>query len=355
MLFFHKVINVQYSEPFFACFNAKMRFNVKRLNVIFISVFLILVFVSTFKLLGQDRDYNNYYNWFSYAKNIQGETKELSFLFLRYVIHNFLDGSITILFFFYAVLGVFFKLLAIKKYSPIPYFSLFLYVSMYFPLHEYTQIRVGVAAGLILLSIPEIVRDRCFIFLFKIGLATLFHWSAVYAIFPYILIRFFSLRFIFVLPLWGVFFSLFKEQLLIVINKIISFIPLLGYYYSTHSGHDESFNVFNILFLMNLCVWFVIFALSPKRVLFTKNIFSVSFVFFSFSVFSYLIFAFLGKPVISFRLYELLNVSLLLLLPGFACFFKQKNILTLVFVMYGAINMYHLLFDVDIFPNFNMG
>lgn len=337
------------------CFHTKIRPRVSRLNVIFISVFLILVFISTFKLLGHDRDYNNYYNWFSYVENIQGETKEISFLFLRYIVHNFLDGSITILFFFYAVSGVFSKLFAIKKYSSLPYLSLFLYLSMYFPLHEYTQIRVGVAAGLILLSIPDLVRNRSFIFLFKIGLATMFHWSAAYAVFPYFLISFFSLRFIFVLPFLGLFFSLLKAQLLIAINKVVSFAPFLSYYYSTHSGHDDYFNVFNILFLMNLCVWFVIYFLSPKCVLFTKNIFSVSFVFFSFSIFSYLLFAFLGKPVISFRLYELLNVSLLLLLPWFVCFFKQKRILTLVVVMYGVINMYHLLFDVNIFPNFSMG
>ena len=335
--------------------NMRKKLNILFGCVFFVAIYIFLVWVSTFRVLGEDRDYNNYLNWFSYSGNVQEGTKELSFLFFRYVINSYLGGEVVILFLLYAVLGVFFKLLAIKKYSNIPYLSLFIYLVMYFPLHEYTQIRAGVAAGLILLAIPDLVKNNGLHFFLKIGFAVLFHWSAAYVFLLYPLVNFLSLRFVYSLPMLGVFLLFFKDYFSAFIGFVFSVIPSLDYYYSTHSGHDESFNVFNFLFLMNFSIWLVIAFFCPKKKLYIKNNFSVSFAFFSFSVFSYLLFSSLGKPVVSFRLYELLNISLLFLLPGFVMCFKQK-IIPFVFVFaYGFINMYHLVFNVDIFPSLGLG
>lgn len=59
----------------------------------------------------------------------------------------------------YAILGVTLKLIAIRRYSLLPIFSIFTYISMYFILHEMTQIRAGVATAIFLFALEDI-KDR---------------------------------------------------------------------------------------------------------------------------------------------------------------------------------------------------
>ncbi|WP_256742632.1 EpsG family protein, partial [Cronobacter sakazakii] len=52
------------------------------------------------------------------------------------------------------------KLHAIKKISSSPILSLIIYIAFYYILHDMTQIRAGVAAGLFLLAIRELASGK---------------------------------------------------------------------------------------------------------------------------------------------------------------------------------------------------
>ena len=87
------------------------------------------------------------------------------------------------MFLIYALLGVGLKWFSLKKLSPLFFFSIVVYISNYFILNEMIQIRAGVASGIILLSIIPLYERHLGRFLFFIACATLFHYSAIIAVF----------------------------------------------------------------------------------------------------------------------------------------------------------------------------
>ena len=66
----------------------------------------------------------------------------------------------------------------LKSFPHLYFLSVLTYFSYFFLLHEMTQIRVGVASGIILLSVPDIYNRNAKAFAFKNILAILFHYSA---------------------------------------------------------------------------------------------------------------------------------------------------------------------------------
>ncbi len=79
----------------------------------------------------------------------------------------------------YAVLGVLLKAFAIQKYLGRSFFSLLVYLCLFYVIHEYTQIRAGVAIGIFLLSIGDIAQRKPAAYFIKTLFAILFHYSAI--------------------------------------------------------------------------------------------------------------------------------------------------------------------------------
>lgn len=71
------------------------------------------------------------------------------------------------------------KWIAIQKILPYSFLAVMLYLSHYYTLHELTQIRAGVASGLVLLCIPAICDRHMNRFFILALLACLFHYSAL--------------------------------------------------------------------------------------------------------------------------------------------------------------------------------
>lgn len=114
-----------------------------------------------------------------------------------------------ILFLSVAAIVVTMNLWAYRKYSPYFVLSVVAYYSNYFYPGTMTAMRQGLAAGIVLCGMSFLVDNdkKTAWFLLAVGIATLFHFSAIFALFGFLLYRLnFSSRILFILVI-GAFLS----------------------------------------------------------------------------------------------------------------------------------------------------
>jgi hypothetical protein len=148
-------------------------------NLIFILIGVLLFFVAGFRPADVDRDYQNYVDFFYQNPTIKDSVLEPSFIIISSFVHTFLFGQALYLFIIYALIGVTLKMIAIKQLSNFQFTSLLIYFSYLFILQDMTQIRAGVATGLLLLCIKPLYERDLKKFLFFSALAICFHYSAI--------------------------------------------------------------------------------------------------------------------------------------------------------------------------------
>jgi hypothetical protein len=217
-------------------------------------------------------------------------------------------------------------------------------------LHDYTQIRAGVSAGIFLLAVHDLSEGNRSAYLKKIVIACLFHWTALILIPVYFIVRKFSIQFFLVLPFGGIAVYLSKINIESFLVKLIQDYPALLFYYMSHSGHDSAINIFNMINLAFLGLFVGIYIIIfMEREEFSKvelDLFKI----FSLSLFSFYFFAILNKPVVAFRLFEYLNIVLLLLIPSVVLKFKQWYLATIFFIAFFLVYFYHLIVNVQVIP-----
>ncbi|MXS70331.1 hypothetical protein GSF70_03800 [Flavobacteriaceae bacterium W22] len=292
------------------------------INLIAIISAIILILVSGLRARGVDRDFF-IYKGFWMTKKLRGNVED-SFYFIRNFIKEDLGLDFQYLLLTYAFLGVSIKLISIRKLSPLFWGSLLIYFSNYYILHEFTQIRIGVATGFLLMSLYFLSDKKYILFYFFAIIAVFFHQSCFFVlVFPVIQNTEKNLRFYYLVVPLGYLFYFFNTYLnfKIPIPSLQEKIDL--YETATESGFmkDEKTNVFNALFLIRISILNIILYFAKK----IHNNFSGVYLFvkiYSFSLFSYL---FLSKiPVFAFRIQELLGVVEIILIPCIIFIFPQK-------------------------------
>ncbi len=313
-------------------------------------IFLILVPLVGLRLLGQDADYFNYLNLLTLKNSLELLTKEFGFRILLEINSLVFNSSVSAFFLIFAILGISIKFFAFTKISPIPLLSLVLYLFSYFLLHDYTQIRAGVASGIFLLGLQDLSEGKRYQYFKKVIWACLFHWTALVMIPIYFIVKRFSLNFFVLLPFIGIFVFLSRINFEQYIIAAISDYPALALYYTSHSGHNSTINIFNLINVGFLAIFIGIYSI----IYFLKEEFSSLeidlFKVFSLSIFSFYFFAILNKPVVAFRIFEFLNISLLLLIPYVVLKFKQWYLASLFFMAFFLLYFYHLLVNVRVIP-----
>lgn len=237
--------------------------------------------------------------------------------------------------FFYALTSLSVKVFTINRLSINPYLVLLFYFSYFFLLHEMTQIRISLAAGIFLISLIPFLNEKRMTFAGLILLATCFHYSAIL----YLIILLFNTdKFnknlysgVLVLSL------LFGIIKLPVLNLLGNFnasnisTKLATYIVTSQNGSIEV-NVFNSLNILNiLCSFYFIFAVKQeiltkdkKLMLFLKcNILSI----FLLSLLS-------GAPAFAMRFSQLFSVAQIFLFTYLLRYlpFKKLNVFILVIV-----------------------
>jgi hypothetical protein len=151
-------------------------------------VFLVLLLALFAGLRSGDwvTDLYGYRAWYAENYRIQELLAKPALAFQRDPAYFFLTSfflSIKVPFelflFGYALVCVSLKVKGIVKMSNAPYWSLLLYGSTFYMLHELVQIRAGAASALFLLGIPFLVQGRRTAYVLLILLASCFHYSAL--------------------------------------------------------------------------------------------------------------------------------------------------------------------------------
>lgn len=221
-----------------------------------IAIFITLVLLTSlaaFRPAGVDRDYLQYV----FLLYEERPFMEPTFYYLSFVLKALFTNPVLPLFLLYAMVGVIFKIFAIKKISDYWLLSTVIYVSYSFTLHDMTQIRVGAAIGFLLLAIPSLYERNFLQFVALITLATLFHYSAAIMVILW-----------FIKPLkinrWFYFFLLTGSYVMVryieaAIFNIFAFFPEA--FQARALNYDNDFggelNIFNTWQLMRCAISFV--------------------------------------------------------------------------------------------------
>lgn len=313
-------------------------FSTKKRNLESIALFFALFIASLFQVFGHSVDYSTYLDFLK-GVSIQNPPIEPFAFFLR----DLSRGHHLVFFGAFAFVGITTKLIAISSLSKYYYLSLIAYLSSYFFLHDYTQIRAGVASGFFLISLNDLNTRNFKPYMIKTFIAISFHISAIVMLPLYIVCRF-RLSLFKILPVLGFLIAILNIDLQNFVLKILSVNNFFFELYTQKKGHSGVINVFNLISISYLLLFYlltIIVLRLDKTDFLLYKIFSVSlFIFFGLSV--------LQMPVITFRIYEYLNIVLIILLANLPAYFKQRNLIMIAVVIYFVLFLYHLIFNVHI-------
>lgn len=300
---------------------------------------ILLFFTAAFRGDG-DFDYSGYV--YMLHRN-DSFTVEPTFVLFSYIINEFLDGNSIYLFIFYAILGVSFKMFAIKQLTELWFLSVVIYVSNFFVLHEMTQIRAGVASGLLLMCIKPLYERNLKVFLLLSSLAFLFHFSAII---------FFPLWFLgdqpkkkwlfWAIPLsYGAYFAGINLITEIPIPGIQEKIIMYQKMRELDPNDVVQTNVFSFVFLAKVVIFY--FLLYKYDLVHSHNkYFPILMKIYSLSLVAYLVFT--SLPAFSSRINELFGVVDIILIPLLFYIFKPVYFSKAIVVFIGLCLLLIVLF-----------
>lgn len=296
--------------------------------LLFLIIAIILILIAGLRPIGFDRDSFNYLDSFDefsgllIANYLDKEPSFWVFSWLTKVLH----GDIHFLFLAYAAIAVLLIIASIRRMSMMPYFSLFCYLFLIYPLHGLTQMRVGVASALFLYAIPAIHDRRLGAFALKIGLATLFHYSAIILFLVYFLNGKHPGRIFYsALPLFGFGVAALGGLLLQFVPELISILPsvvsykLEIYLALLEQGVGEEINFFSYYYLLIAVVY--IYCIVNVDC-FAGRLDGLMVKILGWSLFSYYALSFI--PTFAFRISEMLGVVVIFVFPSVAQTIKEK-------------------------------
>lgn len=306
------------------------------------------LFVVVLALIAGLRDvtlFNDYDNYIKAFEEGGSEKYEPSFIFIVYIT-KLVTSTPFLMFFIYALLGVFIKAFAIKRLTQLYFLSLAIYISYFYILHEMTQIRAGIASGILLLCIKPLL-DKTFLkFLLLSFLAIFFHYSAIIIIPLYFIINNKSINQYFWMALIPL--SYFIHFAGITISQIIPMIPidfvqtlwkLYEFRMSADIGMD--INIFNVTQLLRCGIAF--FLLYYSSIIGNNNkYFIVLIKIYVLGIISFVLFA--DVPDFAFRISQFYLVVEIILIPFIVYVFKQKKIAYVFPMLVGLIFLYLNLF-----------
>lgn len=280
----------------------------------YIGVALSLVLLAAFRPIGIDCDSETYLQMYNGERLILTENSFILISdFAYYVCHSF-----RVMFFIYALLGVSIKLYAIRKLTPLFFLSILMYLSYYYILHDFTQIRAGVASAFFLLALYYMSEKKRIIAFLLVLIAVFFHSSSL-AYLPLLVLSTSSLS---KWQRWTLALAVPLSYLIyfLGIDLIMSIpIPFVGdklelYQNLQAEGASdiESVNVFNLVFIVKIVIYYI---LLWKYDIIEENapIVSLLMKVYVFSIISFIIL--FSLPVLAFRVSELYGVVEILLFP----------------------------------------
>lgn len=276
-----------------------------------------------------------YYDWFTGRDELMAVVIPVTLKYLG--IYSYFS-----VFLIFAAFGVGFKFLAIKRYSPLPLLSVLLYYSNFFILHEMTQIRAGVATGILLLTIDDICEKRFLRFLIKIVVASTFHISSLVFLLVYFIDpkainkKLYLAIFCIVIPLG----ALKLINVFGLIPGLSSFSTKLATYEALQNGMSDV-NLFNITTVINIFILLIQLIFIERITLITKySIVIIKIMYFG--IISLFILS--AVPVIAWRISELFMVISFISIPYFYYIIRPRIISRSILVSFAFLMLFLSLF-----------
>lgn len=332
-LIFFSIVIILFISGFFA--------DQKKYLLFFIAVILILI--AGFKTIGVDMDSPTYVEVFnsvgspgSYFTDYQDNSFfEPAYYLIPSILTNYFKLDVVWVFFTFAILGVALKFAAISKLTDFTFLSIVIYFSHFFLLQELTQIRAGVASGILLLCVIEIEKRKLLHFLILMFLGVLFHYSMI-IFFPFyflstkklnkptylallfvpFLLHFFNVNIITILQIF---------QLGVISDKIQLYNDLLDL------GVFNEINIFNSVFLIQ--VFLCTICIVKSDLLYENNKYALLLIkIYTFATASLVIFS--NIPVLAIRVSELLYIVQIILLPFILYIVRPKSVALLFVIVF---------------------
>ena len=313
-----------------------MTLRVSNASLFITLIAVCLVLVAGLRPIGLDRDSLNYAAVI--GSNVGGVffgSREPTFWLINAISQRSPLPVITTFFLLYAALGVVVKTAAILKFSPRPLLSLYLYITLYFVSHEFTQIRTGVAAGIYIFALHSLSRGNRGAFLLRLFVAICFHYSAIIGLLMLLPKGTSRSAFkLFSLPLVGIALS----QILTAAN-----IETLGTYVLPGPIQGRLFiylellsdNRFTQIDLLNpvttsfLVLYWILVLKAPL----TARVFD-RYLLLSFGIGLASFYAASIVPVVAFRAMEFLSIGIVILLASATHWFRDKQIWTVLLLLW---------------------
>ena len=299
---------------------------------LYVAVGVALVLISALRPEGMDRDYSEYISHFNNYDVVV--MLEPTFKAIAWFVHSFLGSNPVFLFAIYAILGVSLKLVAIRELSNVALLSVAIYISQFFILHEMTQIRAGVASALLLLTIKPLYERNWWRFLLLALCATVFHFSGVVLFVLWLISPRHRLKmYMFFIPT-AIALSLMGVDILGLIPipylsaKIELYQNIREYTDSTHNH----INLFNSVYLLRLVLCYLLFWAAPTLSKYNRY-YTLLLKIYTLSLTALPLFATL--PVVAYRVYEMLGVVEIILIPTLVYLIRPKSAAYMTVVGYG--------------------
>lgn len=337
--------------------------------LIYIAIFILLLFLALLKPNGKialyvamiflggicafrgsdvDRDYNTYISIYSHIIDGYQYAIEPSF-YIFSILSNKLVGAPWLIFVFYALLAIFFKVKFIQYWSPFFMLSVIVYYSNIYFLHEMTQIRIGLASSIGFFSLKYLIDNKKKKYYFCVLIAMTIHFSIIAFLFlPLMNLKNISKHFKinYSIALFALYILYqFKVDLTSVIKFIgVDFIQNKYQMYQNQvNENDVRVNVFSAFQLLHIAI--IYFAMYHSSKFENDDKFVTMLKIYSLGPISLI--AFSTVPGLSLRFSELFSVCEIILLPMLVRQIKQTgvayfSVITLSFSIL-IINIYYML------------
>jgi hypothetical protein len=298
---------------------------------------------------------NDYAIYVDYYRNIGGipfTFLEPTYFLITEISRALWNGPAGI-FIIYSILGVGLKGVAFPRLTKYYALSMILYFCSFFLLHEMTQIRVGVASAILLLSIPSIVDRNWKHFLAYMAIGTLFHYSFFIFGFCYFL----NPRKIYPAAYLGVIVVTYIAVLAgLNLTTIFQFVKL-GFISNKIETYKKLLDqgMFGGIMLLNPLLYLRFFVLSfmvwHYDILQEKNRYAIILIkLYAFSIFFFVAFA--DLPVMAGRVSQLFGIVEIILVPFVVYILSPKYLSVGIAILFGILIMYKQLYYSDLLNSY---
>ena len=277
-------------------------------------IVITLFLISVFRPIGIDCDSENYVSMYNGDMLVLAEYSfNLIADFAYYVFHDY-----RVMFAIYAIIGILLKLFTINKITPLIYLTILIYLSNFYILHDFTQIRAGASSALFFVALKYLLDNRRIPALIFISIAVFLHYSSL-AYLPLLILTNSSLskgmRWVLAAAVPISYLIYFSGINLITAIPIPFIGAKLELYQQLQEAGDtkiDHVNVFNMVFLVKILIYYIL--LWKYDVIKEKtSIISLLLKIYALSIVSLIVLT--PLPVLSFRVSELYGVVEIILIP----------------------------------------